>query len=78
MGSSYTIYSINCPQCDAPLDIAATVISTTNHHPYGSTTAAEHHTEVDLDEPGERCWSCGEPTDEDTVANTIIDKFFRE
>lgn len=62
-----------CANCDAEFEVEAEVWFTTERHPYGSTTAAEHLVEVDGDPTPDACPDCGQPYDIDKALDRIIE-----
>ena len=55
-----TLVDYTCPNCDEEIeDIEADVEFSHDDHPYGSTTAREHHVEIEMNDDEIKCESCG-------------------
>ena len=64
--------TVNCPVCDEEIDVAGEVTFGHDDHPYGSTTARENWTEVEVYGPFQ-CPDCGELLDEEGLADALIE-----
>ena len=61
----------NCEYCGGEVEITGDVNVYTQHHPYGSTTAAETLCEVYVDEAW--CPECGADVDPDRAGDLLAD-----
>jgi hypothetical protein len=66
--------TVTCPNeaCEADIDVEGDVAFGHDDHPYGSTTAREYHTEVEVYGPL-NCPECGAALDEEEIADEMIE-----
>lgn len=68
-----TSVTLWCENCDGEFEVETEVEFVTEHHPYGSTTAAEHLVEWDGDPTPDACPDCGQRYDIDKALDLIIE-----
>lgn len=63
--------TVNCPECGEEVDVEGEVIFGHDDHPYGSTTAREHHVEVEVYGPL-KCPECSAVLDKEWLEDELI------
>ena len=64
--------TVNCPVCDEEIDVEGEVTFGHDDHPYGSTTAREYWTEVEVYGPM-KCPECAEELDQEALEEALVE-----